>query len=728
MTTETLTMPQEISTDFGPVRVDWDGAFLGVLISIDTETTMIESPDKIPELILLSASDGAKNVVVPADRVAGFIEAHLNAHWVFFNVAFDFWVIVDHLRRTGRHDLVEAMWRQVDQGAIHDGQLLDKLVELARTGVVPQEGRSLENLSRQYQVIELDKEKDAKYREHYATLRGKPFDEIDDHGWFIYAAKDAYATIHLYSVLYEEAGKFVGNGATPYGMLSEQIQVKAAIALGSLVRNGVAVDQAGAETLYQQLVDQQAKGIEDIETALEQEGYGDVTLFKRDAEGELERTEKFKPRRHTAALQKILLLELARIGEARGETLYPERTGKGQGVSTKAEHWRAYRSESDFIDQWLSLEDISKQMSMIPRGTDRVHPRYTTMLKTGRTSCSGPNIQQVPRSGGLRELYIPSPGNIFVGVDYSCLELRVLAHLCRQRFGESRLAEVFEQGMDPHEHTARLMLGLSEEQMQQMKTDDPGKFKAERQKSKAINFGVPGGMGAKSLRDYAQTTFGVTMSEAEAKDLRHRLITDIYPELGKYLDEDEMEVMAANLHCPVESLWYGLDFTGDRAGWVPNSTLRVVSGEDKSSGEPYTDRYKDKVWNTLQVLNTNSSLSLDLYSRNAGYELAKGLKQRAVWTETGRLRSGCKFTAARNTPFQALAADGAKLALYRLVREGWHVTAFIHDEIIVEVSQDTDAAEAGLELGRIMCEAMAQVVDRVPIEVGEAEVMERWSK
>lgn len=728
MTTETLTMPQEISTDFGPVRVDWDGAFLGVLISIDTETTMIESPDKIPELILLSASDGAKSVVVPADRVAGFIEAHLNAHWVFFNVAFDFWVIVDHLRRTGRHDLVEAMWRQVDQGAIHDGQLLDKLVELARTGVVPQEGRSLENLSRQYQVIELDKEKDAQYREHYATLRGKPFDEIDDPGWFIYAAKDAYATIHLYSVLHGEAKRFVGNGATPYGMLSEQIQVKAAIALGSIVHNGVAVDQAGADALYQQLVDQQAKGIEDIEASLEQEGYGDVTLFKRDAEGELERTKKFKPRRHTAALQKVLLLELDRIGQTRGETLSPEWTAGGKGVSTKAEHWRPYRAESDVIDQWLKLEDISKQMSMIPRGTDRVHPKYLTMLKTGRTSCRGPNIQQVPRSGGLRELYIPSPGNVFVGVDYSCLELRVLAHICRQRFGESRLAEVFEQGMDPHEHTARLMLGLSEEEMQQMKQDDPGKFKAERQKSKAINFGVPGGMGVTRLREYAAGTFGVCMTEAEAKGLRDRLITDIYPEIGKYLDEDTMAVIASNLGCPTESLWYALSINGGREDWVPHSALRVIRGQEKSNGDDYAPQYKDKVWHGVNILNRNPLLRDDLTQRRASFDLGDRLKRSAVWTETGRLRSGCKFTAARNTPFQALAADGAKLALYRLVREGWHVTAFIHDEIIVEVSQDTDAAEAGVKLGQIMCEAMAQVVDRVPIEVGEAEVMERWSK
>ena len=65
-------------------------------------------------------------------------------------------------------------------------------------------------------------------------------------------------------------------------------------------------------------------------------------------------------------------------------------------------------------------------------------------------------------------------------------------------------------------------------------------------------------------------------------------------------------------------------------------------------------------------------------------------------TLTGRVRGRVGFTQARNTPFQGLAADGAKLALWALIRAGYRVVAFIHDEIIVELPEEgvDHAAEA----------------------------------
>src|SRR5262249_25931349 len=79
-----------------------------------------------------------------------------------------------------------------------------------------------------------------------------------------------------------------------------------------------------------------------------------------------------------------------------------------------------------------------------------IHPNYNPLVRTGRTSCSRPNIQNLPRKGGFREAFIPSPGHLFLVVDFSFIELRTLAAECLARYGRSRLAEAIREGIDPH--------------------------------------------------------------------------------------------------------------------------------------------------------------------------------------------------------------------------------------------------------------------------------------
>ena len=80
----------------------------------------------------------------------------------------------------------------------------------------------------------------------------------------------------------------------------------------------------------------------------------------------------------------------------------------------------------------------------------------------------------------------------------------------------------------------------------------------------------------------------------------------------------------------------------------------------------------------------------------------------------GRLRGRVSFTASRNTPFQALAGDGAKLALWSLLRSGYRIVAFIHDEVVIELPMGADHAAEAERINRIMCEEMQRVIDPVP--------------
>jgi DNA polymerase-1 len=138
------------------------------------------------------------------------------------------------------------------------------------------------------------------------------------------------------------------------------------------------------------------------------------------------------------------------------------------------------------------------------------------MVRTGRTSCSGPNIQQVPRKGGFREIFVAPAGHGVLAADYSFIELRTLAAECEARYGNSKLADVIRTGVDPHCYTAAMLLGVSPEEFMALEHADPERFERQRQQAKPLNFGIPGGLGVASLVHYARSTYGVDLSEAQA--------------------------------------------------------------------------------------------------------------------------------------------------------------------------------------------------------------------
>ena len=97
-----------------------------------------------------------------------------------------------------------------------------------------------------------------------------------------------------------------------------------------------------------------------------------------------------------------------------------------------------------------------------------------------------------------------------------------------------------------------------------------------------------------------------------------------------------------------------------------------------------------------------------------------------VETLTKRMRANTTYCQEKNTPFQGLAADGAKIALYDLIKVGYKVVGFVHDEIITEV--DTDKAEELLDLQEhIMVVSMKSVVPDVDVAV-ESTISREYCK
>ena len=103
------------------------------------------------------------------------------------------------------------------------------------------------------------------------------------------------------------------------------------------------------------------------------------------------------------------------------------------------------------------------------------------------------------------------------------------------------------------------------------------------------------------------------------------------------------------------------------------------------------------------------------------------LCRQSVATLTGRIRANVGYTDGKNTPFQSLAADGAKLALWKLLHAGLDVVAFVHDEILVQLPELT-ATEGAKLVERLMVEAMEEVMGHGMPAACESKVADCWKK
>ena len=130
-----------------------------------------------------------------------------------------------------------------------------------------------------------------------------------------------------------------------------------------------------------------------------------------------------------------------------------------------------------------------------------IHAQYNVgSVVTGRLSSSDPNMQQVTKK--LRPAFIPRPGYVIAAIDYSQLELRVAAFISRSQ----PMIDAYNEGRDLHRMLAATINGITETDV----TDEL------RTQAKAGNFGLLYLMGAQGFREYAETVYGVVLTDKEA--------------------------------------------------------------------------------------------------------------------------------------------------------------------------------------------------------------------
>ncbi len=193
--------------------------------------------------------------------------------------------------------------------------------------------------------------------------------------------------------------------------------------------------------------------------------------------------------------------------------------------------------EDDIIQSYSSYQTLSKVLAndiiMLRSGCQfPIHPHYD-LADTGRSTCTGPNIQALRRKKGIREAFVPRAGKVFAQADYEGLELHTLAQACTSLVGFSKLGEALMAGRDPHsEVAARILDRPYELVLKQVKDKTSPEYDA-RQAGKVCNFGFPVGLGPDSLVTYARKTYGVNITRDMAVFLKSVWLEQ-WPEMREY--------------------------------------------------------------------------------------------------------------------------------------------------------------------------------------------------
>ncbi len=206
----------------------------------------------------------------------------------------------------------------------------------------------------------------------------------------------------------------------------------------------------------------------------------------------------------------------------------PKKTKTGQFV-TSEEVLQQLRSKAPIVDDILAHRGLKKLLGtyvdalpkLINPYTGHIHTSFNqAVTATGRLSSSDPNLQNIPVRGEdgkeIRKCFIPEPGCLFFSVDYSQIELRVMAHLS----GDKNMIEAFREGYDIHAATAAR---IYKEKIEDVSHD-------QRTKAKRANFGII----------YGITVFGLAerldISRDEAKQLIDGYF-ETFPEVQAYMEK-----------------------------------------------------------------------------------------------------------------------------------------------------------------------------------------------
>lgn len=203
-----------------------------------------------------------------------------------------------------------------------------------------------------------------------------------------------------------------------------------------------------------------------------------------------------------------------------------------------------------FLDNLLELRGLKKMYTTYIEGwhdkvqdDDRIHGQFKIIGTTsGRLSSSEPNLQQIPKTSvdaNIKKQLVAPKGKLYMALDYSQAELRIMAHLS----GDETYLEAFAKGQDPHLAIAANKYGISYEEANKAYSDeqhpDYKLWKNRRKQAKQICFGIIYGIQKKLLAvKLSDPKAGIIVTPDEAQQQLNEFFQE-HPKIKKFMINQE---------------------------------------------------------------------------------------------------------------------------------------------------------------------------------------------
>jgi DNA polymerase-1 len=199
-----------------------------------------------------------------------------------------------------------------------------------------------------------------------------------------------------------------------------------------------------------------------------------------------------------------------------------------QVKSTSASELVFLAPKYPIVEQLLEYRSIATRISTFSEGlpnflhpvTGRIHGNWWQLgARSGRFSCSKPNLTNIPRDFETRSCFVANSGNVLIKADYSQIELRLIAKVS----GDRRMCRAYQQGRDLHRLTAAHIFNTNINAV-----DDE-----QRRLGKIVNFGLIYGMGVKKFCLTTAIDYGIYLESSQAKLFRERFF-QLYSGIADY--------------------------------------------------------------------------------------------------------------------------------------------------------------------------------------------------
>ena len=496
---------------------------------LDSETELITEERPNPPIVCTGFANKKSYWIFHANEARAPFEAALNSECLIIghNIAFD--MVCACLQWP---DLIAKVFEVYEQDRITDTMLREKLIVIAEGSFI--KSFDLTECVRRRLKFELPK---GEWQLRFGELKGFPIAQWPEEAKR-YVAGDVVSELALYTAQEKER----------HWLADQFRQARHAFAAEWTSWWGLPTDPESVRAYKKSLVDEYRELARDLVGAglMRPKRKGDVKFLEQGLDVELVRSVKKVQER----VETVYADKGKKAPRTPASRTYPE----GQ---VHADADTCQQSGDSLLKKYADILSVDSMLSnyvpVLEQGTIHpIHAHYDTLLVTGRTSTS-PNTQNYPTEQGVRECFAPRPGYVYIIVDYAGIELRTWAQICYGLFGESKLREALNNGMDPHTKMASLILGITyEAAVADYAQDRKGRVYYPRQAGKAGNFGFPGGAGYESWREYARTAYSVDIPKddprapIDAKRVKG-FWQEAWPEAGPYHDWINAQVQAGGL-------------------------------------------------------------------------------------------------------------------------------------------------------------------------------------